>query len=705
MKKYFSLLILVLIIFLVGCTKPEPTQDKELGDVKKVLAIGNSFSHNSIEHLTTVIDSNILMKDIIIGHIHIGGSSLETHSINAQTNSKAYAYDKYVKGEDKKAYPQLSIKDALEDESWDVVTIQQVSGKSGILSSFNPHLQILIDYIKENSKNKNVKIVWHMTWAYEQTSNHADFASYDKNQVIMYENIIAATENGVVNNKDIIGVIPSGTAIQNLRNSAVGDYLTVDGYHLNKIGKYAAALSWAGYLFKMSLDNYIVPDLEIDQETSGAIIEAVTKALEKPFEITPSVLYPWKEETKYMDKLHILAIGNSFTADAYTYLADFAQDIGIKEFVIAYLYRGGTSLQYHLGAITSGAKDYSYRKWGTGIGYVVEENTDIKTALLEYDWDIITVQQVSQDSGDSNTIDPALSTLLREIKKINTNPNTKYGYHMTWAYAKDSNHSGFPRYNRDQDTMYQAIVNTTKSKVVTNPGIDFIIPSGTAIQNVRMTRVGDTVTHDGYHLNKMGQYIAGMMWIKQITNIDVNKIRFAPTGTGVRTYLNEIMKSVTDAYKNPFELNSEEAVTEDPVVEEPINTDQMVEVEFSYELGFWNGGATSVSKPPADESPTALHYKYVATHPTSKESLPVGSVVKVQTGYRVRIIYLEKTGNTYKVINRTDPIEKTEILLDEDMWGAYEYIAFNISQEGTPNISARVDEVASKVVLFAPKNN
>ncbi len=133
---------------------------------------------------------------------------------------------------------------------------------------------------------------------------------------------------------------------------------------------------------------------------------------------------------------------------------------------------------------------------------------------------------------------------------------------MTWAYSQETGHSGFPRYGSDQIKMYEAIVNTTQTKVVTNPGIDFIIPSGTAIQNARTTiemkGVSEIATgSDGYHLNEFGKYIAGLMWIKQITNIDVKKVKYYPTGVGVGTYLEQIRTAVENAYINPFEITNE----------------------------------------------------------------------------------------------------------------------------------------------------
>jgi hypothetical protein len=126
---------------------------------------------------------------------------------------------------------------------------------------------------------------------------------------------------------------------------------------------------------------------------------------------------------------------------------------------------------------------------------------------------------------------------------------------MTWAYDQESNHFGFPYYGRNQLNMYQKITETTQSQVLTHPDISFIIPAGTSIQNVRATSIGDNLNiPDGYHLNPMGEYIAGMTWIKTITNIDTAKINFAPTGIGVVNHLATIKRAVNDAYSKPFEV-------------------------------------------------------------------------------------------------------------------------------------------------------
>lgn len=707
--------ILLAMLILVGCQKPSQDDNgfKQIDEPvnkppKKILVIGNSFSHNALEYFMELEQALNLSEELIVGHIHIGGSSLETHAINAQTDVTRYTYNKFIKGQESPAFPQVSVKKALQDEVWDMVSIQQVSGLSGIASAYTPHLKTLVEYIKTHAKNKNVDIAFHMTWAYQKDSSHQDFVRYANDQMVMYDSIIATTQYTVLANSHIKHVIPTGTAIQNLRTSIVSDHLTDDGYHLNTIGKITASLTWLKYLFNANLDQFEIPldfaDAETKTEINGAIIEAVNHAIEEPFKVTESVEYPYKEEVRFMDKLHLLAIGNSFTANAFEFLPELLKDAGVESFVVAYLYRGGTSLQYHLGQLNINGPSYSYRKYvydGTAITSEVIENQTIKYGLDDEVWDIITVQQVSQDSGDPNTFDPILSTFVNELKRQNTNKETLYGYHMTWAYHENSNHSQYGKYNHDQMTMYNAIINTTKDKVVKNPYIDFIIPSGTAIQNARNTRIGDNVTiPDGYHLNRLGEYIAGLMWVKQITNVDIEPISFAPTGLGIRNYFYEIKRSVNEAYENPFIL-IDKVVVDPPKETDPISYENYTEVPFTYDLGFWITNQTQLSRPPSNEDPNALHYKYVGVYPISKTTLPIHSVVKLDPGFRARIVYFTKSEDTYTCTYRLEPLAG-EIILTEDMWGNYEYIGFNISREGTPNIAHEINEVANHMTLYKP---
>jgi hypothetical protein len=65
----------------------------------------------------------------------------------------------------------------------------------------------------------------------------------------MYDSHIDICKNFILPNKRFNGIIPTGTVIQGMRTSYLGDTLTRDGYHLSyDLGRYAAALTWAAFL-------------------------------------------------------------------------------------------------------------------------------------------------------------------------------------------------------------------------------------------------------------------------------------------------------------------------------------------------------------------------------------------------------------------------------------------------------------------------
>lgn len=257
-------------------------------------------------------------------------------------------------------------------------------------------------------------------------------------------------------------------------------------------------------------------------------------------------------EDKYSESLKVLAIGNSFSDDAVDNLWKIASDYGIEDVVIGMLYIGGTSLQQHHHNATNNLPVYTYYRYND-IHRTSEIDKTIEYGILAEDWDIITLQQVSQDSGLYHTYSPYLQELIDFVLERATNEDVELAFHMTWAYQASSTHSGFHNYDRDQIKMYNAIVDAGKNVLKEYEDIDFILPSGTAIQNGRGV-FGDTLTRDGYHLDHIyGRYIASMQWFKTITGFDLSKIRYRTAGMTVeqREDIKEIVEKTT---QNPFEI-------------------------------------------------------------------------------------------------------------------------------------------------------
>ena len=260
----------------------------------KILAIGNSFSEDATRYLWQMFNS-VGYSDVIIGNMYIGGCTLDTHYANITENRAAYIYYKAETAKSGELVPtnDVSVSSAIKDEDWDIITLQQASVSSGIAETYG-NLQSIIDYVKENAAN--AKIYWHMTWAYQSDSTHGEFYKYNNDQNAMYQAILGCVKSEVLTKSDIVGVIPSGTAIQNLRTSAVGDTLTRDGFHLShETGRYTAALTWFSALTGSRPDTVSFvpkktdyPDMRFDIEggTLDLAAKAVACAIESPYEIT-----------------------------------------------------------------------------------------------------------------------------------------------------------------------------------------------------------------------------------------------------------------------------------------------------------------------------------------------------------------------------------------------------------------------------------
>lgn len=231
------------------------------------------------------------------------------------------------------------------------------------------------------------------------------------------------------------------------------------------------------------------------------------------------------EESKV---IKILAIGNSFSQDAVEqYLHQLAEAEGYQT-IIGNMYIGGCTLETHYKNMQNNNASYAYRKIGTN-GIKVETNSvKLETALQDEEWDYVSLQQASGSSGIYSTYTPYIQALIDYIKTLA--PNAKLMWHQTWAYSQNSSHSEFAKYDKDQMTMYNAIVNAAR-QTMTDYDFQILIPSGTAVQNARTTFIGDNMNRDGYHLNVYyGRYTAACTWFEAIFGKNVVGNTYVPDG-------------------------------------------------------------------------------------------------------------------------------------------------------------------------------
>ena len=253
----------------------------------KILAIGNSFSTDSMEYLYNILKAGGV-EDIVLGNLYYGGCSLDQHYQFAKNDSASYTYYKHTgRGWVKTADYKMS--QSLVDEKWDYVSLQQTSKTCGLTNSYGK-LDEMIAIVKE--KCPDAKLIWNMTWAYQQDSTHSSFPNYQNDQMTMY-NMIINVVNEVITPLGFDVMIPCMTSIQNARTSFMGDTLTRDGYHLDYyIGRYIAGLTWYAAITGCSVEgiDYNPSTAKITDDMLRAAKEAVTTAIAKPLAVTQSTV-------------------------------------------------------------------------------------------------------------------------------------------------------------------------------------------------------------------------------------------------------------------------------------------------------------------------------------------------------------------------------------------------------------------------------
>jgi hypothetical protein len=247
-------------------------------------------------------------------------------------------------------------------------------------------------------------------------------------------------------------------------------------------------------------------------------------------------------------------IGNSYSDDTAWLLPNIASNFAFEEMEIGVLYIGGCSLGQHYENSKTDFAGYNFRYFqgGRWIETYEDELKSLEFGGQFKDWDFITMQQSSMQSGAVLSYGTALTELISYVQEKATNPDMKLVWNMTWAYANDYEPMqtiGYP----DQATMYELITGAVQRAIVPNENFVAISPTGTAIQNARAA-LGDTLNRDGTHLTwDVGRYIAAATMFCTIADCTVDKISFIPDSVDEETV--QIAKeSVKNALKNKFEV-------------------------------------------------------------------------------------------------------------------------------------------------------
>ncbi|WP_397379299.1 DUF4886 domain-containing protein [Prosthecobacter sp.] len=277
----------------------------------KLLTIGNSFSANATHYLGDLAKAG--GHTLIHQPLVIGGASFQVHAEKAQKH-EADPKDKaglYTSGR--------GLKENLELQKWDYVTIQQASIKSHDFATYQPYAGWLRDYITKHAPQ--AKLLVHETWEYRKDDPRFSKPGDLKSQEEMYTGLRSAYDK--IAAEFGARIIPTGDAFHLADTDPSWAYQTdttfnpkaakqpelpnqthslhvgwrwakpknggkialgMDGHHASMAGEYLGACVWYEVLFgESAVGNTFMPkgldptDARFLQETAHRAVTERTK--------------------------------------------------------------------------------------------------------------------------------------------------------------------------------------------------------------------------------------------------------------------------------------------------------------------------------------------------------------------------------------------------------------------------------------------
>ena len=274
----------------------------------KLLTIGNSFSANATHYLGDLAKAG--GHTLVHQPLVIGGASFQVHAEKAQKH-EADPKDKaglYTSGR--------GLKENLELQKWDYVTIQQASIKSHDFATYQPSAGWLRDYVTKHAPQ--AKLLVHETWEYRKDDSRftkpSDKPGEPKTQEEMYTGLRSAYDK--IAAEFNASIIPTGDAFHLADTDAKWAYQTdttfdpktarqpalpnqahslhvgwqwkkkdgkttlgMDGHHANMAGEYLSACVWYEVLFgESAVGNTFIPQ-GLDPKDARYLQEAAHRAI------------------------------------------------------------------------------------------------------------------------------------------------------------------------------------------------------------------------------------------------------------------------------------------------------------------------------------------------------------------------------------------------------------------------------------------
>lgn len=180
-------------------------------------------------------------------------------------------------------------------------------------------------------------------------------------------------------------------------------------------------------------------------------------------------------------KIRLLAIGNSYTDDALSYVPFIMKNMGI-DIEIGIMMQSSSSLEMHVENWENQNAVYYLRYYNGSSSWQDLGLKSIQNVLSEYRWDLISLQQSSQTAFSWEKYQPWCNRLINYITNY-VNYNIKFIWYQPMARPAQIN-SGV---NWSDEVITEHYVNTAQSskRLFEETLVQHVVPIGTAIQNAR----------------------------------------------------------------------------------------------------------------------------------------------------------------------------------------------------------------------------
>ena len=228
---------------------------KHINDVKitdfyhslKILFIGSSFGVDTINYVGDIAHSYNF--NVVIGNLYVGASGIKDY-ITFYESDRKISYYKWGLNATVWENGTSTVKEALSDEAWDFVVIQNGAYQSADESTYwdqdekgnitKNYVSLFADIIDRCCLFSHPVICFNMTWAYSvyhtlssSQGSKDKWLSFGINQkqrqLGMYTELCRLAQKVLQHCPEVKFVIPSGTAVQNARGTSLRTDTTIQG--------------------------------------------------------------------------------------------------------------------------------------------------------------------------------------------------------------------------------------------------------------------------------------------------------------------------------------------------------------------------------------------------------------------------------------------------------------------------------------------